>query len=203
MGTSQCCGSAAGNATRGDPARFFARRGRSPQGAASGRRALGWNLRKSQSRRSGFAVFRARVKPTINFEVQRRRSATADAVSLEVRSRMMADIRGKDTCPEMILRRDLHAREFRYRLPDRRLPGTPRLSALQCCLLRSRLFLALPCRVPVCDHTGDPAETATATDEAQAGHAARLCPNGKPFQAVSQSNPTTLRSARLNSTPIR
>ena len=44
------------------PPGFFARRGRSPQGAASGRRALGWNLRKLQSRRSGFAVFRARVK---------------------------------------------------------------------------------------------------------------------------------------------
>ena len=50
---------------------------------------------------------------------------------------------------------------------------------------------------------GDPAETADATDKAQAGHAARLCQNGKPSQAVSQSNPTTLRSARLNSTPIR
>ena len=62
VGTSQCCGSAAGNAARGAPARFFARRDRSPQGAASGRRALGWNLRKSQSRRSGFAVFHARAK---------------------------------------------------------------------------------------------------------------------------------------------
>ena len=30
-----------------------------------------------------------------------------------------------------------------------------------------------------------------------------LRPDGKPSQAVSQSNPTTLRSTRLNSTPIR
>ena len=63
---------AAGNTTHGDPARFFARRGRSPQGAASERRALGWNLRKSQSRRSGFAVFRARVK-----EIPRSRKLSA------------------------------------------------------------------------------------------------------------------------------
>lgn len=40
---------------------------------------------------------------------------------------MMAGIRGKDTRPEMILRRGLHARGFRYRLHDRRLPGSPDL----------------------------------------------------------------------------
>lgn len=39
----------------------------------------------------------------------------------------MAGIRGKDTRPEMILRRGLHARGFRFRLHDRRLPGTPDL----------------------------------------------------------------------------
>ena len=39
----------------------------------------------------------------------------------------MAAVRGKDTRPEMILRRELHARGFRYRLHDRRLPGTPDL----------------------------------------------------------------------------
>lgn len=38
---------------------------------------------------------------------------------------MMAGIRGKDTRPEMILRRGLHARGFRFRLHDRRLPGSP------------------------------------------------------------------------------
>jgi DNA mismatch endonuclease (patch repair protein) len=40
---------------------------------------------------------------------------------------MMAGIRGKDTRPEMILRRGLHARGFRFRLHDRRLPDSPDL----------------------------------------------------------------------------
>ena len=39
----------------------------------------------------------------------------------------MAGIRRKDTRPEMILRRGLHARGFRYRLHDRHLPGSPDL----------------------------------------------------------------------------
>ena len=51
----------------------------------------------------------------------------ADVVDATTRSRMMAGIRGKDTRPEMILRRGLHARGFRYRLHDRRLPGSPDL----------------------------------------------------------------------------
>lgn len=37
----------------------------------------------------------------------------------------MAGIRGKDTKPEMTLRRGLHKLGFRYRLHDRGLPGTP------------------------------------------------------------------------------
>lgn len=41
---------------------------------------------------------------------------------------MMAGIRGKDTKPEMVLRRGLHARGFRYRLHDKRLPGSPDLT---------------------------------------------------------------------------
>lgn len=51
----------------------------------------------------------------------------ADVVDAATRSRMMAGIRGKDTRPEMILRRGLHARGFRYRLHDRRLSGSPDL----------------------------------------------------------------------------
>ena len=38
---------------------------------------------------------------------------------------MMAGIRGKDTQPELLLRKGLHAAGFRYRLHDRRLPGKP------------------------------------------------------------------------------
>lgn len=51
----------------------------------------------------------------------------ADVVDAATRSKMMAGIRGKDTRPEMILRRGLHARGFRFRLHDRRLPGSPDL----------------------------------------------------------------------------
>ncbi len=39
----------------------------------------------------------------------------------------MAAIRGADTKPELIIRKGLHARGFRYRLHDRRLPGRPDL----------------------------------------------------------------------------
>lgn len=38
---------------------------------------------------------------------------------------MMSGIRGKNTKPEMILRRGLHALGFRYRLHDKTLPGKP------------------------------------------------------------------------------
>lgn len=51
----------------------------------------------------------------------------ADVVSVAVRSRMMAGIRGKNTKPEMTIRRGLHARGFRYLLHDKRLPGKPDL----------------------------------------------------------------------------
>lgn len=50
-----------------------------------------------------------------------------DVVDAATRSRMMAGIRGKDTKPEMIVRRALHARGFRYRLHNRDLPGCPDL----------------------------------------------------------------------------
>jgi DNA mismatch endonuclease (patch repair protein) len=39
----------------------------------------------------------------------------------------MSQIRGRDTKPEMIIRRGLHALGFRYRLQDRTLPGRPDL----------------------------------------------------------------------------
>lgn len=37
----------------------------------------------------------------------------------------MRAVRQKDTAPEMAVRRLLHSRGFRYRLHDRKLPGTP------------------------------------------------------------------------------
>ncbi len=50
-----------------------------------------------------------------------------DIVTPEVRSRMMSGIRGRDTKPEMTVRRYLHGCGFRYRLHDRSLPGAPDL----------------------------------------------------------------------------
>ena len=40
---------------------------------------------------------------------------------------MMAGIRAKDTRPEMIVRKGIHARGFRFRLHVKKLPGTPDL----------------------------------------------------------------------------
>lgn len=48
-----------------------------------------------------------------------------DIVTPEVRSRIMAGIRGTNTKPEMMLRKGLHALGFRFRLHDRALPGRP------------------------------------------------------------------------------
>lgn len=50
-----------------------------------------------------------------------------DVVAPEVRSRMMAGIRGKDTAPELLIRRALFARGLRYKLHDKKLPGKPDL----------------------------------------------------------------------------
>ncbi|WP_082672386.1 very short patch repair endonuclease [Luteimonas abyssi] len=49
----------------------------------------------------------------------------AEKISPETRSRMMAGIRGKNTKPELTLRRWLHAEGFRFRLFRRDLPGSP------------------------------------------------------------------------------
>lgn len=43
------------------------------------------------------------------------------------RSAQMARVRGRDTKPEMRVRKELHAAGLRYRLHDRRLPGVPDL----------------------------------------------------------------------------
>lgn len=50
-----------------------------------------------------------------------------DIVDRATRSRMMAAVGTRDTVPEVLLRRTLHARGLRYRLHDRTLPGTPDL----------------------------------------------------------------------------
>lgn len=50
-----------------------------------------------------------------------------DVVDAATRSRMMKGIRSKDTQPELIVRKYLHAQGFRYRLHARNLPGSPDL----------------------------------------------------------------------------
>ena len=48
-----------------------------------------------------------------------------DKLTKEQRHRCMASIRGKNTKPEMLVRRFLFSRGFRYRLNHPRLPGRP------------------------------------------------------------------------------
>ena len=50
-----------------------------------------------------------------------------DIVDAATRSRMMASIRGRDTLPEMRVRRAVHQAGFRFRLHARALPGRPYL----------------------------------------------------------------------------
>lgn len=51
----------------------------------------------------------------------------SDVRDREARSRNMAAIRGKDTKPEMVVRKGLYARGLRYRLHAKKLPGKPDL----------------------------------------------------------------------------
>lgn len=50
-----------------------------------------------------------------------------DTLTPEQRSTLMSRIRSKDTQPELIVRKLLHSRGYRYRLHDKRLPGKPDL----------------------------------------------------------------------------
>ncbi|SDL54722.1 T/G mismatch-specific endonuclease [Franzmannia pantelleriensis] len=50
-----------------------------------------------------------------------------DVVNCTTRSRMMRGIRGRDTKPELFLRRYLHSLGYRFRLHRQDLPGSPDL----------------------------------------------------------------------------
>jgi len=50
-----------------------------------------------------------------------------DVLTPDQRRLNMSRIRARDTKPEMLIRRGLHARGLRYRLHDRSLPGRPDL----------------------------------------------------------------------------
>lgn len=49
----------------------------------------------------------------------------ADVVDRATRSRMMSGIRGRDTKPELTVRKYLHAHGLRYRIAQKSLPGKP------------------------------------------------------------------------------
>lgn len=51
----------------------------------------------------------------------------ADVHSKEVRSYNMSKIKGRDTKPEMLVRKYLFSKGLRYRLHDKKLPGKPDL----------------------------------------------------------------------------
>lgn len=49
----------------------------------------------------------------------------ADKVSKNRRSEIMSSVRGKNTKPELTVRKFLFSKGFRYRLHDKKLPGKP------------------------------------------------------------------------------
>jgi len=53
---------------------------------------------------------------------------SSDVFTPEERSRVMARVKGKDTQPEMKVRRLAHALGYRFRLQRKDLPGTPDLT---------------------------------------------------------------------------
>ena len=55
----------------------------------------------------------------------------ADVHTPEQRSFNMQQIKGKDTKPEMLVRKFLHANGFRYKLHDKKLPGKPDIVLLK------------------------------------------------------------------------
>lgn len=59
-----------------------------------------------------------------------------DVVDSATRSRMMGNIRGKDTKPEVTVRKFLHAHGYRFRLHRADLPGKPDivLAGLKTCI---------------------------------------------------------------------
>lgn len=52
----------------------------------------------------------------------------ADVHDIATRSYNMSQIKGRDTKPEMLVRKYLHARGIRYRLHNKNLPGKPDLT---------------------------------------------------------------------------
>ena len=73
----------------------------------------------------------------------------SDRLTIEQRHNNMAAIRGRDTKPEILVRKFLWSRGFRYRLNHPRLPGKPDivLRKYRTCILVIRRY-ELPEEVP-------------------------------------------------------
>ena len=75
---------------------------------------------------SGFNERHVSCNSIVVWAGQLHRNGTAvDTLTKEERSARMARIRGKDTKPEMLVRRALHRLGYRYRLHRKELPGRP------------------------------------------------------------------------------
>jgi DNA mismatch endonuclease (patch repair protein) len=72
-------------------------------------------------------ISRIQINGCIPVERTKAKRRVTDIVDKRTRSRMMAGIRGKNTKPELSLRRALHALGFRYRLHAPGFPGRPDL----------------------------------------------------------------------------
>ena len=62
---------------------------------------------------------------SIAVHIKKEKQIMADVHDVATRSYNMSRIRGKDTKPELTVRKHLHAAGFRYRLHDKLLPGKP------------------------------------------------------------------------------
>lgn len=79
---------------------------------------------RNQTDKDGFFLY---LQNFCIFAVRLQNYLTMDRMTREQRHRCMAAIRSKDTKPELIVRRFLFGRGFRYRLNHPRLPGHPDL----------------------------------------------------------------------------
>lgn len=64
---------------------------------------------------------------SLQYRIARSRRAMVDVLTVAQRQFNMIRIRGRDTKPELVLRRGLHAAGLRFRLHARDLPGCPDL----------------------------------------------------------------------------
>ena len=76
-----------------------------------------------------------------------------DTLTLSLRSHCISRIRGKNTKPEILVRKGLHARGFRFRLHNKKLPGSPDIVLPQvwCHYNGERMLLARAQRMSLCD----------------------------------------------------